>query len=158
MNMSKNNMWNKMMSFIGYPEQDEDDAEKEFLVKEEAPKRPDRVKSNVSLISDTKKGKIVDIHTTTQFKVVVLAAKRFEDVLDIADHLKAKKPVVINMSGVDEKMARRMIDFLSGVVYASDGGIQKISKEIMLVTPYTVEIMGDFQSELLSRGLFPWED
>ncbi|MBQ2968395.1 MAG: cell division protein SepF [Clostridia bacterium] len=153
--MSKNKVWNKMMNFIGYPEQDEDIEE--FLVPEE-PKRPDRVKNNVSVISDTKKGKIVDIHTTTKLKVVVLIAKKFEDVLDIADHLKAKKPVVINMSGVEERLARRMIDFLSGVVYASDGGIQKISKEIMLVTPYTVEIMGDFQDELLSKGLFPWEE
>lgn len=152
----KKSLWSKMLSFIGYPEQEEEE-EKEFIVREE-PKRSDRVKSNVSVIADTKKGKIVDIHTTTQFKVVVLAARRFEEVLDIADHLKAKKPVVINMSGVEEKMARRMIDFLSGVAYASDGGIQKISKEIMLVTPYTVEIMGDFQDELLSKGLFPWEE
>ena len=150
----KKSLWSRLLSFIGYPEQEEEE-EKEFIVREE-PKRADRVKSNVSVISETKKGKIVDIHTTTQFKVVVLAAKRFEEVLDIADHLKAKKPVVINMSGVEDKLARRMIDFLSGVAYASDGGIQKISKEIMLVTPYTVEIMGDFQDELLSKGLFPW--
>ena len=156
MKAKKKSLWNKMLSFIGYPEQEEEE-EKEFLVQEE-PKRVDRVKNNVSVISDTKKGKIVDIHTTTQFKVVVLAAKRFEDVLDIADHLKAKKPVVINMANVEDRMARRMIDFLSGVAYASDGGIQKISKEIMLVTPYTVEIMGDFHDELLSKGLFPWED
>ncbi len=151
---------NKMLNFIGVPNDEEEEEEKEFLMQphHEQLRQLDRTKSNVSVISNTKKGKVVDIHTTTQFKVVVLNARKFEDVMDIADHLKAKKPVVINMEGLDQALARRMIDFLSGVVYSADGGIQKISKDIMLVTPYTVEIMGDFQDELRSKGLFPWED
>lgn len=154
-------LMNKMLNAIGFSDrddEDEEDEERELLVKEPPARRADRTKSNVSMISDTKKGKIVDIHTTTQFKVVVMNVRRFEDVMDIADHLKSRKPVVINMEGVDGALARRMIDFLSGAVYSLDGGIQKISKEIMLVTPYTVEIMGDFQDELRSKGLFPWED
>ncbi len=151
---------NKMLNFIGVPNDEDEEEEKEFLMQphNEQLRQLDRTKSNVSVISNTKKGKVVDIHTTTQFKVVVLNARKFEDVMDIADHLKAKKPVVINMEGLDQALARRMIDFLSGVVYSADGGIQKISKDIMLVTPYTVEIMGDFQDELRSKGLFPWED
>lgn len=148
---------NKMKNMIGVP-YDEDDEEQEFLVSRPEQRLVERSKSNVSVISDTKKGKVVDIHATSQFKVIVMNARKFEDVMDIADHLKAKKPVVINMEGLDSGMARRMIDFLSGVVYAADGGIQKVSKDIMLVTPYTVEIMGDFQDELRSKGLFPWED
>jgi cell division inhibitor SepF len=99
----------------------------------------------------------VDIHATTQFQVVVMHAQKFDDVIDIADHLKAKKPVVVNMEQTDPEMIRRMIDFISGVVYAIDGGIQKISKVILLVTPYNVEITGDLQDELRSKGLFPWE-
>lgn len=153
-------LMNKMLNFIGVPNDEDEEEEKEFLMQPryDQPRQLDRTKSNVSVISNTKKGKVVDIHTTTQFKVVVLNARKFEDVMDIADHLKAKKPVVINMEGLDQMLARRMIDFLSGVVYSADGGIQKISKDIMLVTPYTVEIMGDFQDELRSKGLFPWED
>ena len=149
---------NKVKNMIGVPYDEENEEEQELVLREPSQRFTDRTKSNVSLISETKRGKIVDIHTTTQFKVVVLNIRKFEEVLDIADHLKAKKPVVINMEGIDEKSARRIIDFLSGVVYFADGGIQKISKDIMLVTPYTVEIMGDFQDELRSKGLFPWED
>ena len=149
---------NKMLNFIGVPSDEDEEEEKEFVMRSPQPRHLDRTKSNVSVISDTKRGKVVDIHTTTQFKVVVLNARKFEDVMDIADHLKAKQPVVINMEDLDQALARRMIDFLSGVVYSADGGIQKISKDIMLVTPYTVEIMGDFQDELRSKGLFPWED
>lgn len=151
-------LMNKMLNFIGVPSDEDEEEEKEFVMRSAQPRHLDRTKSNVSVISDTKRGKVVDIHTTTQFKVVVLNARKFEDVMDIADHLKAKQPVVINMEELDQALARRMIDFLSGVVYSADGGIQKISKDIMLVTPYTVEIMGDFQDELRSKGLFPWED
>lgn len=151
-------LMNKMLNFIGVPSDEDEEEEKEFVMRSTQPRHLDRTKSNVSVISDTKRGKVVDIHTTTQFKVVVLNARKFEDVMDIADHLKAKQPVVINMEELDQALARRMIDFLSGVVYSADGGIQKISKDIMLVTPYTVEIMGDFQDELRSKGLFPWED
>lgn len=149
---------NKFKNIIGVDYEEEEEEEQELVVREPAKKSLDRTKSNVSVISETKKGKIVGIQATTEFKVVVLNIRKFEEVLDIADHLKAKKPVVINMESIDGACARRIIDFLSGVVYSIEGGIQKVSKGIMLVTPYTVEIMGDFEDELRSKGLFPWED
>lgn len=152
-------LFDKFKNIIGVSyEDDDEDEEQELVVREPQRKSIDRTKSNVSVISETRKGKIVGIQATTEFKVVVLNVRKFEEVLDIADHLKAKKPVVINMESVDAGCARRVIDFLSGVVYSIEGGIQKVSKGIMLVTPYTVEIMGDFEDELRSKGLFPWED
>ena len=54
-------------------------------------------------------------------------------------------------------MARRIIDFLSGAVYATEGNIQKISAGIFLVAPYNVGIMGDFKDELRNKGVFPWQ-
>ena len=144
---------NKMLNAIGFEVERDDDEEQEFLQEEK--QVPER-RSHINWVSDTRKGKIVDINATTQFKVVVLQVQKFDDVIDIADHLKAKKPVVVNMESAEKEMARRMIDFLSGVVYAIDGGIQKISAGIMLVTPYNVEILGDFQNELRSKGVFPW--
>lgn len=151
-------LFDKFKNMIGVAYDDEEEEEQELVVREPSRKTVDRTKSNVSVISETRKGKIVGIQATTEFKVVVLNIHKFEEVLDIADHLKAKKPVVINMENVDAGCARRIIDFLSGVVYSIEGGIQKVSKGIMLVTPYTVEIMGDFEDELRSKGLFPWED
>lgn len=147
---------NKMFNIMGFDIEEE--QEEEFIM-EERERRPAKAPrhSNVSVIQQPKKGNIIDIHATTQFQVVVMNAKKFDDVIDIADHLKAKKPVVVNMEESDPELVRRMIDFISGVVYAIDGGIQKISKVILLVTPYNVEIMGDFQSELLSNGVFRWE-
>lgn len=103
-----------------------------------------------------KKGKVVNINTTTQLKVVVVTPESFDEAKDIAEHLKQKKPVVINLEGVEKDIARRIVDFLSGAVYSLDGNIQKISTGIFLIAPYNVGIMGDFKDELRNKGVFPW--
>ena len=102
-----------------------------------------------------KRGKIVNIHTTTQLKVVVVHPETFEDSKEIADHLKTKKPIVVNLEKIDSEVAKRIIDFLSGAVYSLDGNIQKISKGIFLIVPYNMGIMGDFKDELRNKVVFP---
>lgn len=135
---------NKMKSFVGFDS--EFDDEQEFL---ETGVEDDRDFT-------VKKGKVVNIHTTTQLKVVVVSPESFDEARDIAEHLKAKKPVVINLEGVEREIARRIVDFLSGAVFSVDGNIQKISSGIFLIAPYNVGIMGDFKDELRSKGVFPW--
>lgn len=103
-----------------------------------------------------KKGKVVNITSTTQFEVVVLQPESFEEAKDIADNLKSKKPVIVNLEKIEKEQARRMVDFVSGSSYALGGDIQKISNMIFLVTPYTVGILGDFKDELKNKGIFPW--
>ena len=101
-----------------------------------------------------RKNKVVNIHATTQLKVVVMQPENFEDARGIADHLKTKKPVIINLEGLETDVARRVVDFLSGAVYGLDGNIQKVSAGIFLIAPYNVSIMGDFKDELKNKGLF----
>ncbi len=101
-----------------------------------------------------RKSKVVNIHATTQLKVVVMQPENFEDAKGIADHLKTKKPVIVNLESLDSDIARRVVDFLSGAVYGLDGNIQKVSSGIFLIAPYNVSIMGDFKTELQSKGLF----
>lgn len=103
-----------------------------------------------------KKNKVVKIHTTAQLKLVVIQPETFDEAREIANHLKSKKPVVMNLESVDRDVQRRIVDFLSGAVYALDGNIQKVSNGIFLIAPYNVGIMGDFKDELRSKGLFPW--
>lgn len=103
-----------------------------------------------------KRGKIVNIHTTTQLKVVVVQPDAFEDSKEIADHLKTKKPIVVNLENIDREVAKRIIDFLSGAVYSLDGNIQKISNGIFLIVPYNMGIMGDFKDELRNKVAFPF--
>lgn len=99
--------------------------------------------------------KVVKIHTTAQLKLVIMQPKSFNEAEDIANHLKSKKPVVMNLESVDKEVARRIVDFLSGAVHALDGNIQKVSNGIFLIAPYNIGIMGDFKDELRSK-VFPW--
>jgi len=137
----------KFMNLVGFDSETE--LEEEFI--ESDSPEPISFENNTN-----KKAKIVNINTTAKLDVVVTAPESFEDARDIADHLKVKKPCVINLEGVEKDVSRRIVDFLSGAVYAVDGNIQKVSSGIFLITPYNVNIMGDFKDELRNKGVFPW--
>ena len=98
--------------------------------------------------------KVVNIHTTTQLQVVLVSPTRFENASDIADHLRDKRTVVLNLEQTDKNIARRLIDFLSGVAYANEGTIKKVALSTYIITPYNVEIMGDLIDELENNGLY----
>ena len=99
-------------------------------------------------------GKVVNIHATTQLKVVLVKPERFENASEIADHLKEKRTVVINLESTNKDIARRLIDFLSGVAYAGEGKIKKVAANTYIITPYHVDIMGDLIDELENNGLY----
>ena len=101
-----------------------------------------------------KNGKVVNINATTQLKVVLVKPERFEDASTIADHLNNKRTVVLNLESTNKDIARRLIDFLSGVTYAQEGKIKKISAATYIITPYNVDIIGDLIDELESNGLY----
>ena len=101
-----------------------------------------------------KKGKVVNINATTQLKVVLVKPERFEDASTIADHLNNKRTVVLNLESTNKDVARRLIDFLSGVAYAGEGKIKKVAANTYIITPYHVDIMGDLIDELENNGLY----
>ena len=98
--------------------------------------------------------KVVNIHATTQLKVVLVKPERFENASEIADHLKEKRTVVLNLESTNKDVARRLIDFLSGVAYAGEGKIKKVAANTYIITPYSVDIMGDLIDELENNGLY----
>ena len=104
--------------------------------------------------SEDRHNKVVNIHATTQLKVVLVKPERFENASEIADHLKEKRTVVLNLESTNKDVARRLIDFLSGVAYAGDGKIKKVSANTYIITPYSVDLMGDLIDELESSGLY----
>ncbi len=103
---------------------------------------------------EDRRNKVVNIHATTQLKVVLVKPERFENASEIADHLKEKRTVVINLESTNKDVARRLIDFLSGVAYAGEGKIKKVAANTYIITPYHVDIMGDLIDELESSGLY----
>ena len=98
--------------------------------------------------SEDRHNKVVNIHATTQLKVVLVKPERFENASEIADHLKEKRTVVLNLESTNKDVARRLIDFLSGVAYAGEGKIKKVAANTYIITPYSVDIMGDLIDEL----------
>ncbi|MGE5474838.1 MAG: cell division protein SepF [Ignavibacteriales bacterium] len=139
-------LFNKMLNFVGL------DTEEEDINELESKNSTESFLSNYS----QKKNKVVNMPTFAQVKVVVMQPDVFDDASIICDHLKGKKPVVINLESAEKDVARRIVDFLSGSVYALDGTIQKVSNSIFIVAPHNVDVMGEFKDELRTKGVFPW--
>ena len=144
------------MSFIDelkkltHPYEDED--EEEFDDFEEVP-RKDTFEDRRNKTED-RRNKVVNIHATTQLKVVLVKPERFENASEIADNLKDKRTVVLNLESTNKDVARRLVDFLSGVAYAGEGKIKKVAANTYLITPYHVDIEGDLIDELENNGLY----
>lgn len=104
--------------------------------------------------NEDRKNKVVNIHATTALQVVLVKPERFENSAEIADHLREKRTVVLNLESTNKEVARRVLDFLSGVAYAQDGKIKKVAVSTYIITPYNVDILGDLIDELENNGLY----
>ena len=78
----------------------------------------------------------------------------FDDTVYIAEHLRNKCAVVLNLEQTNKDVARRLVDFLSGCAYALDGKIKKVAVSTYIITPYNVDIVGDLIDELENSGLY----
>ena len=133
-----------------HPYEDEDEEFEDF---EEPPHREPAFDDRKTRVED-RRNKVVNIHATTQLKVVLVKPERFETASEIADNLKDKRTVVLNLESTNKDVARRLIDFLSGVAYAGEGKIKKVAANTYLITPYSVDIEGDLIDELENNGLY----
>ncbi len=136
------------------PLSDEDDDYEDIFDDRDSPFIDDRSRGSDRSGSSDSRRKIVNIHATTQLKVVLVKPERFEAASEIADHLKEKRTVVVNLESTHKDIARRLIDFLSGVAYAGEGKIKKVAANTYIITPYSVDIQGDLIDELESNGMY----
>ena len=102
----------------------------------------------------SKRNKVVNINTTAQLQVVLVKPEKFEDASAVADHLNAKRTVVLNLQGNNKDISRRLVDFLSGVASANTAQIQRVANSTLIITPYNVELVGDLMDELENNGTF----
>ena len=140
---------------IIHPYDDEDDYDEDLpepKAREAAPTYFDDPREERK--AEDRRNKVVNIHATAQLKVVLVKPERFENASEIADHLREKRTVVLNLESTNKDIARRLVDFLSGVAYAGDGKIKKVAANTYIITPYSVDIMGDLIDELESSGLY----
>lgn len=134
-----------------HPYEDEDEDFDDF---EEPGRKDGMFEDRKSSRMEDRHNKVVNIHATTQLKVVLVKPERFENASEIADHLKDKRTVVLNLESTNKDVARRLIDFLSGVAYAGEGKIKKVAANTYIITPYHVDIEGDLIDELENNGLY----
>ena len=110
--------------------------------------------SSASSGAADRRNKVVNIHTTAQLQVVLVKPDRFDNVSEIAEHLRDKHAVVLNLEQTNKDVARRLVDFLSGCAYALDGKIKKVAISTYIITPYNVDIVGDLIDELENNGMY----
>ena len=89
-----------------------------------------------------------------QAQVVLLKPERFEAAAEIADHIRERRSVVLNLEEAPKDTARRLVDFLSGVAYALDGKIGKVAANTYIITPNNVDVMGDLMDELSGGSVY----
>ena len=91
-------------------------------------------------------GQILNMSNSNKQEVVLFRPGTFNDTSKAADDLRNRKAVIVNMENVDKAMARRVVDFLSGCVYALDGDVKKIAQSAYLFCPHNMDIVGDLET------------
>lgn len=138
----------KIKDLTGFGEIDyEEDFEEEVEEIEES--------SRMRKPSLVKKNKVVPMPSAdAQNRIVVLKPKCFNSSTEVADELKVRRPVIIDVGALDPDEARRVIDFIAGTVYGLDGHMQKVSGGIFLATPNHMDITGEVLKD--GKGNFGW--
>ena len=160
--------WDKMKNFTQpYSDEDYDDYDDEMEELEEAPQepasKPARRPSPFSKLGETEpaaptsapaapstgnsgfSGQVLNMNSGKQ-EVVLFHARTFDDAAKAANELRKKKAVILNMENVDKALTRRVVDFLSGAVFALDGSVKKVAQAAYLFCPHNMGVVGDLES------------
>ena len=92
------------------------------------------------------KGQVVSMATGSKQEVVLFRPTSFNDTSKAADDLRNRKAVLLNLENVDKAMSRRVVDFLSGCVYAVDGSVKKVAQSAYLFCPHNMDVVGDLEA------------
>ncbi len=132
----------------GYADEEEEEYE------EEAPREKERERQTTS--SGSSRNKVVNIHATAKLQVGIFKPERFgEETRAIADELTKTHTVVLNLEDTNKEMARRILDFLSGVAYANKGKIKRVASNTYIIIPSNVDLTGDdLLDELENSGVY----
>ncbi len=91
-------------------------------------------------------GQVLNMNASGKQEVVLFHAKAFDDAAKAADELCKRKAVILNMENVDKALTRRVVDFLSGSVYALDGRVKKVAQSTYLFCPHNMDVTGDLEN------------
>ena len=141
----------KLLSFIGLESTDEEEYDNEYddqdMMEDDLDFPPDDFVAPAPVeekkFSKKNRGetaKVVGIPDTSKVRVLIYKPLSYEDTQSIIDNLKEKKPIIVNLDELDTDVAQRILDFVSGAVYALNGNIRKAARNIFVVAPYNVDV------------------
>ena len=150
--------WDKVKDFTRpYADEEYDDYEDEMDTFEEEVEEAPRARRSSPFATAAKEeepatapasgsfsGQVLNMNAGKQ-EVVLFHAKTFDDAAKAADELRKRKAIILNMENVDKALTRRVVDFLSGAVYALDGSVKKIAQSTYLFCPHNMAVVGDLE-------------
>ena len=138
--------WDKLKAVIGIPDDSDivgsDEGNEEVTsVVEEAPvkREPNRAPAARTTTTATSRG---------QVNMVIIKSNDYIDARTVADHILGNRAVLLNLENCNKEMAQRILDFLSGVVYAQGGDLQRVAHSTYAVTPRNVGLQGELTDEM----------
>jgi cell division inhibitor SepF len=150
-------LFGKFKDLVGIEEVDDEITEEEIKaasgqIEKRAPEAKSSYSASSSKVEAKDAGKVNSQGggkqmnpNTAPFKLVVIEPKAFDECPRLVDNLKAKKPVIINLERLEADTARKIFDFLSGATYALNGNVQKISNNIFVFAPESVDITANVE-------------
>lgn len=136
-------LWDKMLRLIGFEvEETEDEANVDIGSHELRALPPEVAEEWVEDLTHggKKRGTLVSLPGQKQVKVIVVEPQSFEETPGIADHLKSRRPIILNLESTDREHAQRILNFLSGCTYALGGEMQRISNGIFFFAPSNIDV------------------
>jgi cell division inhibitor SepF len=137
MNVAK--LWEKALTFLGLIEETE---EEEIIEEDMEFVRP-----------PARKGAVLNLHSGKNMRLVITKPGEFSEAQQIVEHIKNRKPVLVNLEETEKNESKRIIDFISGATFALDGNMQKVSQQIFVFAPAQVEVNAEIRKELSDRGV-----
>ena len=153
--MAGSNLVNKFWNFFGVEQEEEEEEELENYDYEQETEEDDE--DDDRRLFGRKNNKVVSMPQSNQVKMVISQPTTFEQSEEICQYLKERRACIVNLEYVNKDVARRVVDFISGGVYALNGHIQKVSNSIFLIAPANYDIANEMgRDEVKSKLSVSW--
>lgn len=148
-------VWQKTLAYFGLAEEEAFDEDYDELDEDRLYNESSSTVRKINRSPDlTRAERVAALRSVSlpQVRVHIIQPRSFNDAQHIADKFKANIPVIINLQDCEAELAKRLIDFGSGLTYGLDGGMQKIAEKVFLVTPSNVTVSAEEKRRLRARG------
>ncbi len=155
--------WRKSLIYLGLVEDDEFDDLREYEeasqgfsernIASPAP-APAPAPSRRQMHREIERPAVLQPVSVSQVRMHMIEPKSFNDAEQVGQKFKSDIPVIINLQMADAELAKRLIDFASGLTYGLDGGIQRVADKVFLLTPHNVDVSAEDKKWLREKGFF----